>query len=160
MNAETKPRMHLATRVAIWLAGVLAVIFAAVLVILVIPGTPDGGRSLRFQGFVRLPGKGLVQVLDFLTVYERQLFVTSVSTGDVYRIALRGEMLPNAADVSVFERVPAAHGVVVDPVGGVAFVTRSGANTVDAFDPSNMQSIGRIAVADDPDAILYDPTHR
>jgi YVTN family beta-propeller protein len=35
-------------------------------------------------------------------------------------------------------------------------VTRSEANTVDAFDPVKMTTVKRIPVADDPDAIIYD----
>ena len=152
--------MHRATRIALSLVGALAVVFAAVAAALTILGNPDGGRSLRFQGFIPLPGKGVVQVLDYLTVYQGKLFVTNVSTGDVFRIALRATTLPSAADISVLKREPAAHGVVVDPTSGIAFVTRSGANAVDAFEPSTMHLIRRITVADDPDAILYDPEDR
>src|SRR5271165_4784511 len=120
--------MRKTTRVALSLAGVLIVVIAAILTALTFPRTPDGGRSLRFRGFVVLSGKGALQVLDYLSVYQRQLFVTGVSTGDVYRIPLRVRTLPNAADVSVFNRMSDAHGVAVDPVSGLAFVTRSGAN--------------------------------
>jgi YVTN family beta-propeller protein len=152
--------MRRAARVVLFFAGAFVVIVATVSVALILPGIPSDARSLRFQGFVPLPGKGLVQVLDYLNVYERQLFVTNVSTGDVYRIILRSKTLPSPADISAFESEPAAHGVVVDPAGGMGFVTRSGTNVVDAFDPARMRSIRRIAVADDPDAILYDPMHR
>ena len=152
--------MRIVTRVALVLASVIVVLFATVLVVLMLPGTPGNARSLRFEGFVPLPGKGVVQILDYLTVYKRQLFVTNVSTGDVYRISLGRRPLPNAGDIFVFEHEPAAHGVAIDPVGGMGFVTRSGANAVDAFDPSTMRLIKRIAVADDPDAILYDSSQR
>ena len=152
--------MRKATRVALSLVGALAVVFSTVAVGLTILGNPDGGRSLRFQGFIPLPGKGIVQVLDYLSIYNRQLFAPSISTGDVYKIGLGSKLLPGVADVFTFKREPAAHGVVVDPVSGIAFVTRSGANAVDAFDPSTMRLVRRIAVADDPDAILYDQKDR
>ena len=77
------------------------------------------------------------------------------------QIALGAKRLPSTADVSVFGSVPAAHGVAVDPSSGTAFVTRSGVNSVDAFNPSTMQLIKRpIPVANNANAILYDPTHR
>jgi len=152
--------MRKLARLTLWLACLLVVILAIVSAILIFPGTPGSARSLRFQGFVLLPGRDAVQVLDYLTVYQRQLFVTNTSAGDVYKIVLRARTLPGPADVSVLKGDPAAHGVIVDPVSGTAFVTRSGANAVDAFDRSTMRSIKRIAVADDPDAILYDPAHR
>src|ERR1700722_6779033 len=122
--------MRRGARVVLFLAGAFVVIVATVAVALILPGTPNDARSLRFQGFVPLPGRGLVQVLDYLTVYRRELFVTNVSTGDVYKIALRTKQLPSAADISIFENEPAAHGVVVDPASGIGFVTRSGANAV------------------------------
>jgi len=42
----------------------------------------------------------------------------------------------------------------------LAFVTRSEENTVDAFDPITLQSVARIPVAEDADAILFDPTSK
>jgi len=78
-----------------------------------------------------------------------------VSTGTVYKIPLHADGLPAAGDVSMFQLEPAAHGVVVDPVSGMAYVTRSEANTVDIFDPSAMRLVTRIPVADDPDGIFY-----
>ena len=152
--------MRKATRVALSLFGALAVVFATVAVALTIVENPDGGRSLQFQGFIPLPGRGIVQALDYLSIYKNQLFAPSISTGDVYKIGLSPNLPPGTADVSTFKSEPAAHGVVIDPVSGIAFVTRSGANAVDAFDPSTMRLIRRIAVADDPDAILYDPNDR
>src|SRR5258706_10313237 len=156
--------MRKATRVALSvvgvIAGVLAVIFAVLVAALIFPRTPEGARTLQFQGFVAHPGRGVVQVLDYLTVSQRGVYVTNVNAGDVYRIDLRAKRLPGTAGISVFRGEPAAHGVIVDPVSGIAFVTRSGVNAVDAFDPSTMRLIRRIPVADDPDAILYDPKHR
>ena len=124
----------------------------------IFPGTPGIAKSLKFEGFVVLPKDrraGLLTVLDYLTLNGNDLFVTNVSTGTVYKIPLHAEGLPAASDVSMFQLEPAAHGVVIDPVSGMAYVTRSEANTVDIFDPSAMSLVTRIPVADDPDGIFY-----
>lgn len=128
------------------------------LVRLTFPGSPNSAKSLKFEGFVHLPKDGhagLLTILDYLTLSGENLFVTNVSTGTVYRIALRGEALPATSDVSMFQLEPAAHRVVIDPVTRLAYVTRSEANTVDIFDPAAMRLATRIPVADDPDRIFY-----
>lgn len=153
-------KMRIARRVLIFLAGAFTVVLAFLLAVLVFPGTPGETGSLRFVGFVALPGEGMIQVLDYLTVYRRDLFVTNVSTGDVYRIGLSTGKPAGARDIFVFPGKPAAHGVAIDPVSGLGFATRSGVNVVDAFDLSSMRLIRRIPVADDPDAILYEPKNR
>jgi YVTN family beta-propeller protein len=130
---------------------------------MIFPGTPGSAKSLKFEGFVPLPKDrraDLLTVLDYLTLNGKDLFVTNVSTGTVYKIPLPAEGLPNTADVTMFQLEPAAHGVVIDPVSGMAFVTRSEANTVDIFDPSAMRLITRIPVADDPDGIFYISANR
>lgn len=147
-------------RVAVWLAAAFVVLVGVLTAMLTFPGRPASSHSLRFDGFIRLPkpqGGGVLSLLDYLTVSGDDLFVTNVSTGAVYKIGLRARALPGAADVSVLESEPAAHGVVIDPTSQLAFVTHSGANTVDVFDPKTMRSVARIPVAPDPDAIVYDP---
>src|SRR5258708_23069951 len=126
-------------------------------------GRPANTHSLRFDGYIVLPkvkNAGALTVLDYVTVFGDDLFVTSVSTGAVYKVGLHTRAMPDTADVSVFGLEPAAHGVVVDPTSLLAFVTRSGANTVDVFDPKNMQLVKRIPVAADPDGIFYDPSNK
>ena len=135
------------------LTGLLALVLW-----MIFPGTPGSAKSLKFEGFVPLPKDrraGLLTVLDYLTLNGKDLFVTNISTGTVYKIPLRAEGLPTAGDVSMFQLEPAAHGVVIDPATGMAYVTRSEANTVDIFDPSTMRLVTRIPVADDPDGIFY-----
>jgi DNA-binding beta-propeller fold protein YncE len=125
---------------------------------MIFPGTPGAAKSLKFEGFVRLPKDrraGLLTVMDYLTLNGKDLFVTNVSSGTVYKIPLPADGLPATADVSMFQLEPAAHGVVIDPASGMAYVTRSEANTVDIFDPSAMRLVTRIPVADDPDGIFY-----
>ncbi len=142
----------------LWAAAVALTVLLAVVVWQIFPGTPGSAKSLKFEGFVLLPKDrraGLLTVLDYLTVSGKDLFVTNISTGTVYKIPLHAEGLPAAGDVSMFQLEPAAHGVVIDPVTGMAYVTRSEANTVDIFDPSAMRLVTRIPVADDPDGIFY-----
>jgi YVTN family beta-propeller protein len=136
--------------------GVMAVVAIAVAGYLIYPGTPSSASSLKFQGYVPLPSATVLSVLDYLTVNDDKLFVTGESTGDVYKVQLRKDSLPAAADVTKLAGEPAAHGVVIDPSSHLAFVTRSEANTVDIFDPAKTAVIKRIPVADDPDAIFYD----
>jgi YVTN family beta-propeller protein len=141
-----------------WAAAVILAALLSLVVWQIFPGTPGIAKSLKFEGFVVLPKDrraGLLTVLDYLTLNGNDLFVTNVSTGTVYKIPLHAGGLPAAGDVSMFQLEPAAHGVVVDPVSGMAYVTRSEANTVDVFDPSAMNLVTRIPVADDPDGIFY-----
>ena len=144
------------------LRGVAVVVAAAgaVAAYLIYPGTPSDASSLIFQGYVPLPSAAVLSVLDYLTVNGQELFVTNESAGDVYRVRIRKDALPTAADVSILPGEPAAHGVVIDPSSHLAFVTRSDANSVDIFDPAPMAAIKRIPVADDPDAIFYDEFNR
>ena len=156
-------RSKIAVRIVLIVAAALLVGIATVTAWLTFPGTPSSARSLRFEGFVSLPvgaGSKIVTVLDYLTVSGTRLFVTNVSTGSVYKIELHKDSLPSVSDVSQFESTAGAHGVVVDPTSHLGFVTRSGSNTVDVFDPEAMKSIKRIPVADDPDGIFYDPIDR
>jgi hypothetical protein len=152
--------MTRSARVALWLAAASVLVAGVVTTTFIFPGQPASAHSLRFDGFIRLPkvkGAGALTQLDYLTVSGDDLFVASVSTGDVYKVGLHARALPGAADVSVFESQPAAHGVVVDPTSHLAFVTHSEANTVDVFDPKTMRRVNRIPVAPDPDAMVYDP---
>ncbi len=146
-------------RIALWVSAAIVLSLAGVAAMLILPGTPSSARSLKFQGYVTLPKGGALTILDYLTVRGRDLFVTNVSSGDVYKIALQGTALP-ASPTAVLAGPPAAHGVVVDPVSGLAYMTRSEANTVDIFDPATMRLVKRIPVADDADGIFYDPANK
>jgi DNA-binding beta-propeller fold protein YncE len=150
-------------RVALWFAAALVLALCVVTVLVIFPGRPADSHSLRFDGYIVLPkvkNAGALTLLDYLTVFGDDLFVTSVSTGAVYKVGLHARAMPDSADVSVFELEPAAHGVVVDPTSRLAFVTRSDANTVDVFDPKDMRLVKRIPVAADPDGIFYDPSNK
>ncbi len=155
--------MTKSAKVALWFAAALILVLCVFTAMLIFPGRPSNTHSLRFDGYIVLPkvkNAGALTLLDYLTVFGDDLFVTSVSTGAVYKVGLHTRAMPDTADVSVFGLEPAAHGVVVDPTSQLAFVTRSDANTVDVFDPKNMRLVKRIPVATDPDSILYDPSNK
>jgi YVTN family beta-propeller protein len=151
-------RARTAGRWALWGLAALVLIVAGFVASLIYPGTPGASRSLKFEGYVPLPKEGALNILDYLTMSGRDLFVTSVSSGSVYKVSLAEA--PAAAEVARLAGPPATHGVVVDPASGLAYVTRSEANTVDIFDPATMRLVRRIPVADDPDGIFYDPANR
>lgn len=146
-------------RVALWIVAAVLVIVGGMAALVVLPGTPETARSLAFRGFVALPKGKALTILDYMTVHGTDLFVTNVTHGDVYRITLNGTALPTAP-VAAMPGPPAPHGVVIDPVGGQAFVTRSETNTVDVFDPATLRAGKRIPAADDADGIFYDPANR
>jgi YVTN family beta-propeller protein len=149
-------------RVALWSAAGFFLVLCILLAVLIFPGRPSNARSLRFDGYIVLPkvnDAGVLTILDYLTVFGDDLFVTSVTTGAVYKVGLHTPPMPDTAGVSVFGSEPAAHGVVVDPASHLAFVTRSGANTVDVFDPATMRLVKRIPIAAVPDAIFYVPSY-
>jgi DNA-binding beta-propeller fold protein YncE len=146
--------------------GVLGVVGAALVVALlaiaalVFPATPRSVASLHFAGFVQLPKSqtgGWLTVLDYLTVDGARLYVTSESTGDVYQVPLGSGALPTTESIRVAGGAGAAHGVVVDPVSKLAFVTRSDTNHVDVFDTTSLATVKSIKVADDVDGAIFDP---
>lgn len=140
--------------------AVLALIGATFLFKLVHIATPSSVMSMQFDGFIALPKGSTLSVLDYLTLNERELFVTNESTGTVYKLALPEAGLPQApVQMSVATPPAAAHGVALESTHEVAFVTRSEANQVDAFDAKTMQGIARIPVGEDADGIVYDPDH-
>jgi hypothetical protein len=148
--------MKTLVKISLGILGVVAVVATAVAGYLIYPGTPSKASSLIFQGYVVLPSGSVLSILDYLTVKDDELFVTNESTGDVYKVRIRKDSLPTAADVARLPGEPAAHGVLIEPSSHLAFVTRSEANAVDVFEPAKMVLIKRIPVVDDPDAIFYD----
>jgi hypothetical protein len=129
----------------------------ATLAYLVYPGTPSRSKFMAFDGFIELPRGGLLNVLDYLTLNGNTLFVTSESSGALFKVDLD----PNHLSFSSVSEMPgtgAAHGVALLPEANVAFITRSEENMVHVFDPKSLQLLGSIPVADDADAILYVPS--
>ena len=124
---------------------------------LVFPGTPGKSKFMKFEGYIELPKSGSLNVLDYLTISNGTLFVTSESSGALFKVNLD----PNRPSLSRVSELPgsgAAHGVALLMDRNVAFMTRSEENTVDVFDPTSLRLLARIPVADDADAILYVPS--
>jgi DNA-binding beta-propeller fold protein YncE len=142
------------------LRAVVIVLFSfagGVVAYLVYPGTPSRSRFMSFDGYIELPRSGLLNVLDYLTLNGSTLFVTSESSGSLFKIDLD----PNHPSVSSVSEMPgagAAHGIALLPEANIAFITRSERNTVDVFDPRSLQQLQSIPVADDADAILFVPS--
>jgi DNA-binding beta-propeller fold protein YncE len=139
------------------LSLVVGIGFIAYLVTLVRPGAPSRSLSLQFVGYIPLPRTQTVSVLDYISVYGNQLYVTGMSSGSVSKVTPRNSALPTEADVSTMQGTPQTHGVVIDPASHLGFVTRSEENVVDVFDPTTMRMVTSIPVADDPDGIFFDP---
>jgi DNA-binding beta-propeller fold protein YncE len=129
---------------------------AAVLALMVFPLAPRSAPELAFVRFIKLPGHGYLNILDYVSIDGRRLFVTSVTAGSVYKVELPAPNSSQSPAVSELVGKPSAHGVALDS-RGIAFVTRSEADTVDAFDPTTMTRLASIPVQPDADAILYDP---
>ncbi|MDP9056834.1 MAG: hypothetical protein M3N34_05820 [Pseudomonadota bacterium] len=127
----------------------------------IFPHRPLSTATMRFDGFIPLPvgqDRGLISVLDYLTVEGGNLFVASIRPGAVFRVPLLGaDRIPTADAVAVMRGPPSAHGVVFDPVSGLGFVSRSDANTVDIFDPRTLAIKKRVPVPADVDGIFFDP---
>ncbi len=134
---------------------VAAAIYAARLIY---PGTPSSTANMKFEGYILLPKGGNLSVLDYVTIVKNDLFVTAESDGSVFKVGLRNASSPAEATVQTFPGNGAAHGVVIDPVSHIGFVTRSESNTVDVFDPERLTLLKQIPVPDDDDAIFYDPS--
>jgi DNA-binding beta-propeller fold protein YncE len=138
-------------------ATVIALCLALVSAYLIWPGTPSKSKFMKFEGYIELPKSGPLNVLDYLTISDGTLFVTSESSGALFKVDLNSNHL-SLSTVSELRGTGAAHGVALMTDHNVAFVTRSGQNTVDVFDPSSLRQLTRIPVADDADAILYVPS--
>src|SRR5580704_6088884 len=148
-------KRHLRTTAA--LATVILVCLAVAGAYLICPGTPGKSKFMKFEGYIELPKGGSLNVLDYLTISNGTLFVTSESSGALFKVNLDPNR-PSLSAVSELAGSGAAHGVALMMDRNVAFVTRSEENTVDVFDPTSLRLLSRIPVADDADAILYVPS--
>jgi DNA-binding beta-propeller fold protein YncE len=152
--------MNTVLKAAVTIVVGLIGVAALAVVYLVYVGNPGRSRFMTFQGFIELPKTGRLNVLDYLTLRDHVLFVTAESSGSVFKVALEPKTQTTALNISTLGGSGAVHGVVLMPFQNVAFVTRSEENTVDVFDPTSLQQIARIPVAEDADAILYDPSSK
>jgi DNA-binding beta-propeller fold protein YncE len=138
-------------------ATAIVLCLAAVAAYLIYPGTPGNSKCMNFEGYIELPRDRSLNILDYLTIANGALFVTSESSGSLFKV----DIDPNHPSLSAVSELPgggAAHGVALMMDRNVAFVTRSEENTVDVFDPTSLRLLSRIPVADDADAILYVPS--
>jgi len=150
-----KKALKIVGAIAVLLIGVAV----AALIDLVHIGNPGPSRFMAFQGFIELPSTGRLNVLDYLTLRDHVLFVTSESSGNVFKVTLDSTQT-TAINISTLSGGGAVHGVVLMPSQNIAFVTRGDENTVEVFDPTSLQSIQRISVAEDADGIVYDPSSK
>ncbi len=141
--------LMLALMVAVSVAG------CAMFVRLVYPSSQATARRVKFERFVVLPRHGNVNLLDYLRLSEGNLFAGGASSGSVFKIPLTSTDA-RESDVTEMTGTPAVHGIEILPSKEVAFVTRSGENTVDMIDPRTLTLIKRIPVARDPDALFFD----
>jgi DNA-binding beta-propeller fold protein YncE len=144
-------------RVLAAVAFTLVAVIALALAFLANPSEPGSSSAVHFEGYILLPKHGMLNVLDYMTLGDRTLFVTGSSSGSVFEIALDPNRPVRDSNVTEWPGEPRTHGVALVSSRGLAFVTRSEKNTVDVFDRSSVRPVARIPVADDPDAILYDP---
>jgi DNA-binding beta-propeller fold protein YncE len=155
-NSNAGRSMRNAIRIIAICATVLTVFLGVTFTYLAYPGTPSKSDFMTFEGYIKLPRGGMLNVLDYLTLNDRTLFVTSESSGSLFKIDLDLNH-PSASSVTELPGTGAAHGVVLLPSQNVALITRSEVNMVDVFDPDTLKQLGRIPVADDADGIHYIP---
>src|SRR5260221_5543836 len=96
---------------------ITAVLASAVLTCLTIvgvylayPGTPGKSSFMTFDGYVELPKHGLLNILDYLTLDGKTLFVTSESTGSLFKIDLNPDR-PSISPVTEMPGAGRAHGI-------------------------------------------------
>src|SRR5215472_10735388 len=141
------------------IVGVIVALFAIIIIAGAVwlshVGRPGASRFLAFEGYIVLPQHGALNVLDYMSINGSTLFVGGTSAGSVIEVDLRAK----APVTSEWRDGGRVHGIAVAGSRDLAFATRSETNVVDAFRPSTLTPLRRIVVADDPDAILYDPGH-
>jgi hypothetical protein len=140
--------------------GVLLVLTCLGLVYLIYPGMPSRSDVMRFDGFVTLPGGGMLNVLDYLAWYGQTLLVAGGSTGSIFKIPDEASRQGAGENATELRGRPSVHGIAFAQEPNTAFVTRSKANVVDVLDLKNDRILTSIPVADDPDAILYDQDYK
>ena len=138
---------------------ILGVTVAAVtsmgLAALIYPFAPSESSSIRFDGFIVLPRRSSLSVLDYMTLNGRDLFVAGTSIGSLFKIKLDPGEHGTGKAVMELAGAPDIHGVAVVPSKSIAFFTEGYDNTVGVLDPTTFKLVGRIPTADDPDAIIY-----
>jgi DNA-binding beta-propeller fold protein YncE len=142
-------------RIMLFLSITVVAIASLGLVSLVYTSAPGRSSSMRFDGFIALPARASLNVLDYLTFNGRDLFVAGTSAGSVFKVEIDPHEQGTGRTVMELRGASGVHGVAVLPSKQIAFFTKGGDNTVGVLDPATLKLLGSIPVADDPDAILY-----
>jgi DNA-binding beta-propeller fold protein YncE len=142
-------------RTLLILGTTVAALASVGLTTLIYPSAPSQSHSIRFDGFIILPRRTLLSVLDYMTLNASDLFVTGTSIGSLFKVKIDPDERGTGATVMELTGAPGVHGVAVVPSKNIAFVTKAGDNSVGVLDPATFRLVGSIPVADDPDAILY-----
>lgn len=121
---------------------------------------PSSASSMKFDGFIELPKDRIVNIFDYMALSDRTIFVSNMLSGSVVKVQLTNDADGPLATVTEQRGAGNAHGIAVIPNEDKAFVTRSGENVVDVFQPSSLRLLRHIPVADDADAIIYEPANR
>ncbi|MDP9083486.1 MAG: YncE family protein [Pseudomonadota bacterium] len=150
-----RSRFTLVRRAALTVIVAIGIGVVALLGYLVYPGTPAAAHTLKFERYIPLQRHGVLNILDYLTIQGNTLFVAGTSSGSVYQVPLASQAASTTVTVAEFLGNPHAHGVALVPSANLAFVTRSGDNVVDIFEPGRLGRLGSLPVAEDPDAILF-----
>jgi len=111
--------------------------------------------SMRFDGFIVLPSRASLSLLDYMAVNGRDLFVAGTWPGGLSKVRIDAEEQGTRKAVLELTTPPGTHGVAVMPSKNIAFFTNGADNTVGVLDLATFRIAGTIPVADDPDAILY-----
>jgi DNA-binding beta-propeller fold protein YncE len=135
--------------------GITAAAVASIaLASLIYPSAPGRSSSMRFDGFIVLPTRTSLSVLDYLTFNGRDLFVAGTSVGSLFKVRIDSDGR-SAGNITELTGANGVHGVAIVRSKSIAFFTKSSDSTVGVLDPANLKLVGTIPVADDPDAILY-----
>ena len=145
-------------------AAAIVVCSTVVVTYLAYTGTPSKSRFMTFEGYIELPKSGLLNVLDYLTIDGRTLFVTSESSGTLFKISLDPNR-PSASSVSELPGTGAAHGVALLPADAILYVpsvklmyvANGDAHLATLIDPVKRTIVGAIKLPGKPEFPALDP---
>src|SRR5260370_31663571 len=123
LYVATNLRTTYAIKKAVKIMGACVIVIlglmGVVVAYLAYPGTPSESKFMAFGGYIELPKGGMLNVLDYITLNGRSLFVTSESSGSVFKIDLYLHH-PSTSSISAMPGTRSAHSVVLLPCDNVA----------------------------------------
>ena len=159
MSAPNKGTVNIRSRRIQRIVLILGLIVLAVtsvgLAELIYPSLPSRSISMRFDGFIVLPKRASLNVLDYLIVNGRDLFIAGTSLGSIFKVEIDPGEQKTGKLIAELTGAQGVHGVAVVASKKIAFFTKGSDNTVGVLDLVTLKLVGSIPVADDPDAILY-----